>query len=370
MKILLNKKNFINALSIGSVFTGKNKVMPILNDVKIKIKPGMLSVVSSDGDNYISRKMTEGVDTDGEITFCVEPFSILSYIKSLDMETIQLDVDKNQVEIIHENGNFTTHIEDSNNFVNKKMESDTLDVNMNATMVRSWFTDGKDFTMVNDNLRPVLNGLYIYKQGNEIGCCATDSYTLFTDYFQDEACDNDFAVIVNSSCFKPIIDAFTNTDNIEMKIGKSSMVLKSADTTIMCALQEGNYPNFKKIISSSYCPIQVCTDKKELIKALNRCTLGANALGYVKITVNDGNIELLSLDEDFNKGVSETLQAETVISETFNIYFKIDKLLKILGKINSDKVMLSMKQNTSPCFIKEWPDPTNAIYMLMPFNVN
>ena len=369
MKIVLDKEKFVSALTIGSVFAGKSKSIHILDNVKIKVKQGQLNVVSSDGENYISRKMAEGVDTEGEITFCFEPFGVLSYIKSLDKNMIELDVKDGQVEIVHESGSFKIPMVDSNDFPQRKSETDTIDMNVSVTMLRSWFLDGKDFATNNDQLRPILNGLHLYKEKDEMGCCASDGYSLFTDNLQYESVTEDFSVTVDSRCFKPITDAFASANDISMKIGKSSVIMKNADTTMMCALQEGRYPNFKSVIGSATGSVKVYVSKKDMVRTLNRCSLGANMLNYVELTVKNGNMELLSSDNDFNKGVSEMLQAETEIEGEFKIAFKINILMKILGKINSDKIYMCMNKPNTPCFIREWPDPTNTLYMLMPFNI-
>lgn len=370
MKIVLNKEGFVNALTIGSVFAGKNKALHILDNVKIKVTKGQLNVVSSDGENYISRKMTDGVDTEEDITFCIEPFAVLSYVKSLNNESIELDVQDGQIEIVHESGGFKIPTVKSDDFPRRKSETGTIDMAVSATTLRRWFLDGKDFTTTNEQLRPILNGIHLYKNGDEIGCCASDGYSLFTDNLQDSSINDDFAVTIDSRCFKPIADAFASAGTIDMKIGNLSVVMKSVDTTMMCALQEGRYPNFKSVIGSATGFIKVYVNKKDMICALNRCSLGANMLNYVELTIKDGNVELLSSDNDYNKGVKEIVKAETVVDGEFHISFKINILMKILGKINSDSLYMCMNKSVTPCFIKDWPDPTNALYMLMPFNTN
>lgn len=369
MKIVLNKEKFINTLAIGSAFAGKSKLIHILDNVKVKIKQGQLSVVSSDGENYISRKMTDGVDSEGDIVFCFEPFGVLSYIKSLYNDAIELDVKDRQVEIVHESGSFNIPVSDSNDFPQRKSETDTIDLNISATVLRSWFADGKDFVSYNDQLRPILSGIHLYKMGDELGCCATDGISLFTDNMQDGSINGDFKVTINPSCFKPIMDAFKSSESIGVRIGGTSLLMKNADTTMMCALQEGRYPNFKSVIGSATGSVKVYVSKKDMVRTLNRCSLGANMLNYVELTVKNGNMELLSSDNDFNKGVSEMLQAETEIEGEFKIAFKINILMKILGKINSDKIYMCMNKPNTPCFIREWPNPTNTLYMLMPFNI-
>lgn len=368
MKIVLNRDKFVNALTIGSMFAGDKVVMPVLENVKIKVRTDFLSVVSSDSMNCISRKMTDGVETDGEMSFCIRPTEVLAYIKSLRSEPVELRVDGGEAEIWREEGSFKIPVFPDSDFPVRKTDSDAIKIQLGASCVREWVSKGRNF-VAKAQLRPVLNGILLYKKGNEMGVCATDGCQLYTDSMEDLSGCGDFAVIIDVVCFKPIIDAFADAESVEMSVGESSVMLKSANTSLLCALVEGRYPNFKSVIGTVDGKVKVYADRKELTAALKRCQLGASISDYVILTVENGRIVLNSVDMDFNKSVTESMDAETEVWGDFSIAFKIQNVLNVLGNMESEQVFLCMNSKTKPCFIREWPDPTNKLFLIMPMDV-
>lgn len=86
MKITLDKKEFVKALQVGGSFAGKSKIMPILDCVKIRVGLDKLTIVSTDSENAISKRLN-GITSDEEGTFCVNMNDLMSYIKLINTDT-------------------------------------------------------------------------------------------------------------------------------------------------------------------------------------------------------------------------------------------------------------------------------------------
>ena len=93
-----NKKEFAKALQIGGMLAGTSRIMPILDCVKIKAKNDQLTFVSSDNENAISKRLTEGVVTEGEEVFCVNMKDLMSYVKLIKSERFEMVIDEKQLE--------------------------------------------------------------------------------------------------------------------------------------------------------------------------------------------------------------------------------------------------------------------------------
>lgn len=367
MKILLEKNKFVKALTIGASFAGKNKLVPALANVKMKIKETSLSIVSSDGQNFISRKMMDGVSADGEMSFCIDPWPVLNYVKALPGDEIELHVDGDKADICHANGSFVVTVDSGANFPSRSSESGSMDVSMSSQTLCRWIAKSKDF-VGKDTLRPVMNGIYLYKRGEEIGCCATDGNRLYNDHFVSEAGD-DFGFILDASCFKAISDSLAGSGDITVSIGKSTVMFKSADTSLMCALLEGRYPNFKSVIGDGKGAVDVFVDRKSFSNALARCSMGAEATTPV-VTLEfsaDGKMSLASSDQMMGKGVTEYVNVDT--QGDMRISFNLATLRLIVNEMESDEVCMSFTAPTKPCFLSNWSVKDNQLYLLMPMTI-
>lgn len=364
MKILLEKDKFVKALTIGASFAGKNKLLPALANVKIKVKGTSLGIVSSDGHNFINRKMHDGVSADGEMSFCINPWPVLNYVKALPGDEIELRVDGGKADICHANGSFVVAIDSGADFPSRSSGSGSISVLMSSQTLCRWISKSKEF-VGKDALRPVMSGMYLYKSGNEVGCCATDGSRLYNDHFVS-AVGDDFGFILDASCFKPISDSFLGSGEITASIGDSTAMFKSADTSLMCALVVGRYPNFKSVIGDGKGTVDVFVDRKLLSNALARCTMAAETLMPV-VTLAfspDGKMSLTSSDQMMGKDVTEYVSVDT--QGEMRVSFNLATLRVIVNELECDEVCMSLTSPERPCFVTNWSAKDNQIYLLMP----
>lgn len=360
--MILFKKNFIDALTIGSQFVS-NKVGAVRN-VKIKVKSGCLSVVSTDGNNFISKKM-EGLLDDADVTFCIEPQPLLSYVKSIDDERFSIDIKQGEASIKHASGEMVLPIESEESFVVKKNEPSTISIQMEAARLLDWLRCCRSF-IAKDLLRPSLNGLYLYKDGNEIGCCATDCMCMFHDKYEysgDEA--ENFGFVIDQACIKTLSETFSKSDSLTVRVAKNSATFKDDTATVLCTFIEGRYPNFKSVIGNGSGTNDITFNCKEFLDAVDRCALCIGASAYVLIQAHEQQyLSLTGKDLDFNKSVNENINAKT--QDDIRIAFKYGKLRSILAELGKDEVCISVTSYDKPAFFRKLPYEGNKIFILMP----
>lgn len=361
MKITLNKKEFVKALQVGGSFAGKSKIMPILDCAKIKVGSDKLTIVSTDSENAISKRMN-GITSDEEAAFCVNMADLMSYVKLIPTDTFEMEKDENMLTIRHAKGNITLPCESADEFPTIKSDNDSVEVEVNAAVLNNWIVEGKSF-IGKDELRPVMNGLYIYCKGGELGCCATDGHALFTDNMQVEGIP-EFSFILNKNAFKPVCDAISNVEIAKVKVGIRNVMFVADGVSVIARAQEGRYPNFSSVLPKDN-NIEVKVNRTEMINAISRCSVGANkALMLTKIKVDGFNLEMSCEDLDFNKKTVEYLTSEE--NGDITIGFKSDLLLRILNSISTSDALITMKDSSRAAIFKEDNADCNKIYLLMP----
>lgn len=359
-RIELNKKDFIKVLNIGGTFAGRSKLLPILDCVKIKVSNGYLTVVSSDNENAISKKMQIS-QSDFDLTFCVNFKDISSYVKLVKGDIITLIVSENEVEVEHEKGNMTLPIMDATEFPSLKSDDDCKTVSISSAIVNNWIVDARNFAG-EDQLRPIMSTIYFYCKDGELGCCSSDGHILFTDCVHEE--NEEFNFTLNKGSFKAVCDACQDVEEITIKIGSKNVMFVGDGVSVLARLQDGRFPNFKSVIPVDS-PISVKVSKNELVDAINRVKVGANnASCLIKIVVDGMNMEVSSEDIDFNRKAMENIMVES--NGSITIGFNANKLLTSLGVINTDNVILKFSDPSRPCVMNEDDKNSNKISLLMP----
>ena len=361
MKIRLEKKEFVKALQVGGSFAGKSKVMPILECVKIKVGLDKLTIVSTDSENAISKRLN-GITSDEEGTFCVNMNDLLSYIKLINSDEIEINVNGNTAEVKHAKGSFTFPVENDDEFPSIKPDENCVEVSINAVLLNNWIADGKSF-VASDELRPVMNGLYVYCKGEELGCCASDGHCLFTDNIKVENVP-EFSFILNKNAFKTVCDAIQSVEDVKVKVGTRNVMFVADGVSVIARQIEGMYVNFKAV-----CPkdnsIEVKVDQKEMLNAITRSSVSASKASMLtRMKVDGFNLEISSEDLDFNKEAREYLTVEA--NGNIVIGFKASLLIQILNSISTDNVVITMKDPTRAAIFKEDNAESEKIYLLMP----
>lgn len=361
MKITLDKKEFVKALQVGGSFAGKSKVMPILDCVKIKVSGDKINIVSTDNENAISKRIT-GVKSDEDGTFCVNMNDLVSYIKLVNSDEIEININRNTAEVKHAKGSFTFPVESSDEFPSIKPDEDCVEVSINAALLNNWIADGKNF-VANDELRPVMNGLYVYCKENELGCCASDGHALFTDNIKLENVP-EFSFILNKNAFKSVCDAIQYVEEVKVKVGTQNVMFVADGVSVIARQIEGRYANFKAVLPKDN-SIEVKVDRKEILNAITRSSVGASKASMLtRMKVDGFNLEVSSEDLDFNKEAREYLTVEA--NGNIAIGFKASLLIQILNSISTDNVIITMKDPSRAAIFKEDDTESEKIYLLMP----
>lgn len=362
MKLTLNKTTFQKAMMIGSQFAGRSKALPILNSVKIDVKDGRLTISSSDGENTIKTAI-DGFTCDcNQISFCIDAKDSSNYIKQIrDNEFSFISDDMNMVTIKHSKGKAKFPLSKSEEFVDVKLESDLINFTMESSVLYNWIVSGRNF-VGSDELRPVLNGIYLYAKNGEFGYCATDGSKLITDNIEDVE-NNNFEFILNKNSFTPLLSLLNNDSDVTFRIGSRNVLVICGQTKLLIRLIEGRFPNFKSVIPQNQ-PIQVGVDKKALLDSISRVNVGGDKIkGLIKLNVSNNNMNLSSQDIDFSTEADEDIECTS--NDNIVIGLKYDSLVCCLSTISNDNVVLEMKSYDTACTFKDSDSPKKTL-LLMP----
>lgn len=366
MNIRVNKQVFLKGLLVGGSFAGKAKALPILDCVKIKVKGDTMTIVSCDNMNAISKRIS-GIESNGDVVFCVSYKSILSYVKLIGSEMVELAVDDDvkNVEVKHEKGSASFPLMDADDFTVSKPDENPVEIEIEAALLNNWIVDAQNF-VANDELRPTLETVYFYCEKGELGVCGSDGHYLFTDNIKSDM--DDFNFMLNNGAFRAVCDICKDSDTVRISIGERNIRFSVDGSSVLARKIDGKYVNFKFVIPNNS-NISVKVNRKELIDAINRCKLCANQLtSLIKLCFNGMNLEVSAQDIDFNTKTVENIFIES--NENMTIGFHAGKLASVLSCINTDFVNIELIDESRAGIFKEIEGKDEKIILLMPMMLN
>jgi DNA polymerase-3 subunit beta len=359
MQTTINKKDFINALTIGGAMASKNKTLPILDFAKVEVESDTLSVHSFNGETWVSKSIKiDGTSVTG--SFCINPSELVKALKTLAEEIITFTIEGNVMCIGHIKGTMEMPIAEASAFPTAQVTDEGVNVNLSVDKLKEWLSNASDF-VAQDDLRPVMQGLYLYAKDGILGVCATDAHKLWHDTMK---CDcNDFGVILPSSSFKPLLSMLDGSNEIATVIGVKNISFMTTDSALHCRLIEGNYPNFQAVIPQSN-SIEVKVHKGELVDSVSRVGLFANkTTSLLKLLVNEEVMGLEGSDINFSRKAIENVKVDS--NGSLNIGVKGDFFSVCLSHILSDDVVLKMSGDNRPIVFSDNVEP-NKVILVMP----
>lgn len=366
MEIRIDKKNLLNALSVGGSLAGRNKVLPILDNVKVRVKGNALQVVSMDSQSAIQKKVELlSCDTDGE--FAVNASDLLKAVKTLKETEVVLvySSEENNLVIKHSKGNITLTATTTETFPSIQTIKDGAAFSLHCETLFAWLNIAKTF-VANDNVRPVMDGLFLEAKDENVTVCASDGMKLFTDSTTSINCDT-VSTIIPSNVFGAIQSVINGVDACTVKIDTTHTLISVGDASICVRNIEGRYPNFRAVIPASH-NIEVEVNTNDLVDSLSRTSICNGAAKIVRMVVLGNTMELNAEDMDFGKSAKETLTCN-LNGEGITIGFKSDAILVSLSSVSSENVLLQMTDNTHAIILKDTEAP-NKICLTMPCMLN
>lgn len=332
-----------------------------------QIKEGVLTVTTTDG--LVVIKDTVKVEVlldDGKDTFLIPSFAIRSSIHELPDGQLAIETENDTLSITWSNGCMKTGITPDENIPYPKVSE-----SWGCTMPSDSFTKiVKDvvYAAADDELRPILTGVFFEITNNRVIAVASDSRTLsVSDCEGTNGAEKKFILpakvaklvsqlIVEPSSMGIIIDDEKN--NIQLTINNGRTVLSSK-------LISGNFPQYNSVIPKNSLVVAT-VDRKNLMQILKRALAyeSLSDMGVI-ISVSDDKIVIYRNGEGKkHKMFEEALPAETS-GGLFEIKFDNARLLESLSHYSEETLQLNFTEQTRPLLIKT-TDGTGIETIVMP----
>ena len=373
MRITLSSSALSSRLGILSKVINSKNGMPILDCFLFEVANSQLTITASDSENVLQTTMPLDY-AEGEGKFAVNNRTILDAVKELPEQPLTIDVETSTyiIKVIYQNGiyNFTAQNADEYPIVQRMSEGCTSLVLPSITLAES--ISRALFATAQEELRPVMNGIYFDLTPEALAFVASDghklvrnkNYKIQTEQPRSFIMPKKPATLLKNILGKDESDVIIRFDDRNAEIIFTNSVLS-------CRLIEGRYPNYNSVIPQDN-PYQLTVDRKMLLGALRRVLpFASESSQLVRLHIENGKIEVSSEDIDFSTSAKEEITCDYT-GKSMNIGFKGPSLTEILNNLSSEEVTLELADPSRPCLIlpAEQPDGEDILMLIMPMLLN
>ena len=375
MKFVISSMELLSHLqAISRVISNKN-TLPILDNFLFSLDGGTLEITASDLEStLITTIQLENATGSGEVAI---PARILSdTMKEFSDIPLTFEIDTNSMMIViqSESGKFTIMGQNGAEFPQvpqiKDDQKQSLDIEGEALL--SGITRTL-FATADDELRPVMNGIFIELSPDDTTFVASDAHKLVRYKRTDVSASSSASFILPkkpASLLKNILGKEEAAVKLEFDERNASFTL--TNYRMICRLVEGNYPSYNSVIPTDN-PYKLTIDRVEFYNALRRVSVFSNqASNLVKLSLTGNQLVISAQDIDFSISGTERLNCQYE-GEDMEIGFKSTFLVEILGNLPTPDVMIEMSDPTRAGILlpaTSENDYEDILMLLMPMMIN
>lgn len=373
MKFIVSSTALFSHLqAISRVINSKN-ALPILDCFLFDLEDGKLSVTVSDSETTMVTSL-EVNDSDANGKFAVAAKTILDALKEIPEQPLSFDVNPNTYEIIvqYQNGKYSVVGQNADEYPQAaSLGSNAVSLEINADLLLTGINRAL-FATADDELRPVMNGVYFDITVDDITMVASDGHKLVRSKTLSAKGSERAAFILPkkpASLLKNILPKEQGIVNVEFDDRNAVFTLENY--RMICRLIEGRYPNYNSVIPQNN-PHKVTVDRLQLISALKRVSVfSSQASSLIKLTMKENQILISAQDIDFSTSADESLVCQYQ-GTPMSIGFKSTFLIDILNNIASTDVVIELADPSRAGVVVplEQGDNEDLLMLLMPMMLN
>lgn len=374
MRFTVSSSALSSKLNMLAKVIGSKNSLPILDCFLFQVANGEMSITASDSDNVIKSTLAL-TDHDGEGEFCVPNRVILDALKELPEQPLHFDVDAAgeaiAIKIVYQNGLYNFTGQSAEEYPRTQSMTDACTTVSLPTEMLINNISRSLFATANDELRPVMNGIYFDLTADALAIVASDGHKLvrsknFTIKSESPSAFN--LPKKPASLLKNILSK--DGDDAIIKFDDRSAEIQFTDGVMRCRLIDGRYPNYNSVIPNN--PNEVTVDRRGLQSALRRVLpFASESSQLIRFHIESGRFEVSSEDIDFSTSAKEQLSCE-YNGSPISIGFKGSSLMEILSNITSDNIIIQLADPSRAGIIvpAEQPENEDILMLIMPMLLN
>ena len=374
MKFVISSTELLKHLNaISRVISSKN-TLPILDNFLLKLEGKTLLITASDLETtLITRIELENSAEEGLIA--IQAKIMLDTLKEFPEQplTFNIDPDSLAVEILSANGKFSIVGHNGEDFpVLPKLGENHNEISLPHDLLLSGINKTL-FATADDELRPVMNGIFIELSPEEIAFVASDAHKLVR-YKRSDVKYSDVASFIlpkkPASLLKNLLPR--EDSDVKLEFDEKNAFFTLNGFKMVCRLVEGKYPAYNSVIPLNN-PNEMVIDRVEFFTTLKRVSVFANqASNLVRLKLKSSELVVSAQDIDFAISAVETIKCEYE-GQPMEIGFKSTFLIEILSNLSSEDVKLKLSDPSRAGLLvpaEKELEYEDVLMLLMPMMIN
>lgn len=374
MKFIVSSLKLLKAVQSLSGVINSNNTLPILDDFLFNISDNELRITASDLETTmmvtIQPDLIEGV---GEVT--IPARLLIDILKNFPDIPVSFNIDEKTlaIEITTGEGRYKMVGHKSDEFPQIPVLEDQMSLEIPADVLVCGF-EKTVFATGNDEIRPVMTGVFMEMTANGLNFVATDAHKLVRYRRLDVKSEVAASFILPKKPINQLKNALSGKadETVVVEFNKTNASFTMAGFKLVCRLIDGKYPNYEGVIPKSN-PNRLIIDRQSLLSAIRRVAIfSSKATHQIRFKIAGQELTLTAEDLDYYNEAKERL-ACNYVGDDMEIGFNSRFFQEMLGNLSQTEILMEMSAPNRAGIITP-VDNQNAdediLMLLMPVMLN
>ncbi len=341
MKFIVTGTDLLKHLQTISGVLGSNNTLPILDNFLFEVEKSNLTVSASDLETTMITTLEVKSEETGAIA--VPARILMDYLKTLPEQplTFTIDPESMGIEIASSFGKSRMAGYSADEFPKNPVLEDPAEISVPAEVLSEGIQK-TIFATGNDDLRPVMSGIFFELGTEGIRFVGTDAHKLVRYSRSDVKADRNGTFIFPKKPLNLLKGTLASTDaDVKVEFDDTNVRMSFDENTVIARLIDGKYPNYEAVIPKDN-PNKMLVSRTALLGSVKRVSIFSNKTTHqVRLRISGTELSVSAEDLDYSNEANERLTC-SYEGEDMEIGFNSRFLIEMLSNLQSEDVQLSL----------------------------
>jgi len=340
MKFIVSSNYLLKQLQVlGGVINNSN-TLPILDNFLFELEHSKLTVSASDLETTMASTLE--VESESEGSVAIPAKLLLETLKTFPEQPLTFVIeDNNTIEISSNHGKYALAYASADEFP-KAISLDKASTTVISADILATAISKTIFATGNDDLRPVMSGVFFQFSTESLTFVATDAHKLVKYSRTDVRADETAEFIMPKkplNLLKGILGG--SDDTVSIEYNDSNAKFSFENSVLICRLIDGKYPNYEAVIPKEN-PNHLTISRNQFLNSVRRVSIFSNKTTHqIRLKIAGAELNISAEDIDYSNKAEERLTCDYQ-GDDMQIGFNSRFLSEMLSNLNADDVQLEM----------------------------
>ncbi len=340
MKFIVSSSQLLKQLQVLGGVINSNNTLPILDNFLFELSENELKISASDLETTMTSVVS--VESDSKGAIAINARLLLDTLKTFPDQPLTFKTEgESTIEISSDQGKYDMAYFNGSEFP-KAISLPSPSKTIIPSQVLATAISKTIFAAGNDDLRPVMSGVFFQFSTENLTFVATDAHKLVKYTRTDVSAEQTAEFIMPKkplNLLKGILGG--SSDEVTIEYNDANAKFTFDNVVLICRLIDGKYPNYEAVIPKEN-PNKLTVDRASFQNSVRRVSIFSSKTTHqIRLKMAGTELNISAEDLDFSNKADERLSCDYQ-GDDMQIGFNSRFLSEMLSNLSANEILIEM----------------------------